>query len=491
MFSPQSRNASVRRSSMFLFRKQISLDDDDAPRQPATISAREMPSLPKMEQPTPRNVSTPQTASRNQSRNMWAQLLTKQKGQPAFGSRVKTGKIMLDAKARVVEKYPALAIQDGDKSDRAFQIVAHGANSVRAEVIDLNSMLLIMQDNITMLTHAAVERFFEWMPPFMLYIEWYMMLEEEFLIKIVESKSESLKGKLKMAGRMLLRGKIQRHLHDLMQLQEIFTPYLPAGQKLPEVIEMCELMTEHVIEFWSLLTAELPVLIRKHFSKAEVEKLRIKVVKHVVNHVGYKDFIAVYTRWMRPADLLEWKTNVLLPCDYKFFSYTTWDRQMEQSHYYIAAQFGDVLESENEETARLNEQSRLDFERARGARLKMEQSRDSTEYETDDGHDEDASEAEYSAEDNSEDVDNESAQGRADEQTTTIESKAREPSERKRDVPQACVPQKVLDNRAPSGNSQKNTGRHPSAEKLESGNSVAHDDEDGQFSAKMSCNSDD
>lgn len=475
---------------MFLFRKKPSLDAD-MPRQPGAINAREMSSLRDVAQPTSGNVSAPLPILKNRSRNMWAQFLTKQKDQPAFGSRVKTGKTMLEAKARVIEKYPALAIQDADKSDRAFQIVAHGANSIRAEVIDLNGMLLVMQDNVTMLTHAAVERFFEWMSPFMFYIEWYMMLEEEFLIKAVESKSESLKGKLKIAGRMLLRGKIQRHLHDLMQLQEIFTPYLPAGQKLPEVVEMCELMTKQIIEFWSLLTTELPALIRKKFSKAEVDKLRIKLVKHVVDHVGYKDFIAVYTRWMRPADLLEWKTNVLLPCDYKFFSYTTWDRQMEQSHYYIAAQFGDVLECENEETARLNEQSRRDFERARGARLKMEQSRESTEYETDDDHDEDGSEGESSTEDNSEYMNKEMARCEIDGQIAVADSTAKDSGGGKFTVPPARVSQKVSNSQVSSSSGHKDTGCQASAERLESKDSAVDEDEDNLFSNKMSCNSDD
>lgn len=426
---------------------------------------------------------------RKQSRRVWAQLLTKQKDQPAFGSRVKTGKTMLDAKARVIEKYPSLAIQDDGRSDRAFQIVAHGANSIRAEVIDLNSMLLVMQDNVTMLTHAAVERFFEWMPPFMLYIEWYMMLEEEFLIKLVESKSEPLKGKLRMSGRMLMRGKIQRHLHDLMQLQDIFTPYLPAGQKLPEVIETCELMTEHIAEFWSLITEVVPVVIRKYYSKSEIEKLRIKLVKHVVDHVGYKDFIAVYTRWMRPAELLEWKTNVLLPCDYKFFSYVTWDRQMEQSHYCIAAQFGEALERENEETALVNEQSRRDFELARGARLKMEKSRDSVNCETDD--EEDQSEGESSTEDGTENICEAVIRNETDSRIGATSRLAGNSSEEKQELVHTNVSQIVSNNLATRHSDHKDTSWHAPVERLESEESIVNEDDESIFNSKMSCNSDD
>lgn len=455
---------------MFLFQKRQSSDIDEL-RQPATINTRELESL----SPAAYNVSVekpPFKTSRKRTRNMWAEFLTKQRDQPAYGSRVKTGKTMLQAKAKVLETYPTLAIQDDGNLDRAFQVVAHGANSVRAEMIDLNAMLVVMQDNVTALTHTAIERFFDWMPPFMLYLEWYMLLEEELLIKAVETKADPLRGKLKTSGRMLSRGTIQRHLHDLMQLQDIFTPYLPAGQKLPEVVEMCDLLTTHIAEYWSLLTAELPDLIRKHFSKSEVDKLRLKIIKHVVDHVGYKDFIAIFTRWMRPSELLEWKTNVLLPCDYKFFSYSTWERQMDQSHYCVAAQFGQFFENENAETARMNEQSRLDFERAQDARLKMERSRDEIDFDIDDydDYDEDESINRVSSEKGSVLIQNEADHNAR--KTSNNQGVFQEGSHHS--AKESNYSDEVI-----SG----------SAERIESNNSDG-EDYDGRYEAKMSCNSD-
>lgn len=313
-------------------------------------------------------------------------LFGKRKELPPFGSRSKTDAATLAAKAKVLQKYRGLAIESSERGNRAKQITIHGANSIRAEIIDLNSMVVVMEDNITVLTHTAVERFFQWFEPFVSYLERYMLVEEDFLIKIIESKCDMLKGGLKPSARMVMRGKMQRHLHDLVALQDIFTPYLPAGQKLPQVIEACDLLTKQVVEFWSLMTTELPPLIKQHFTKSEMDKLRTKLVKHVVNHIGYKDFIAMFTRWMGPADLLEWKTHVLLPCDYKFFSYANWDREMQDTHYYIPSRFREFLLRENEESTQMNEESKADFERARETRMKMaEEDGSSADFEDGEG----------------------------------------------------------------------------------------------------------
>lgn len=295
------------------------------------------------------------------------------KGGLPYGSRAITGSSTLQAKAKVLKDFEGLEIERPQLGDRAAQIVMCGANSIRAEVIDLNSMVVTMSENITMLTHTAVERFFSWFPPFLTYIDRYLIIEEDFIIRPIEEKIDGLKGQLKPSARMFLRGRIQRCMNDLADLQGIFTPSLPAGQKLPDVKNACAEFTKCIVEYWSLVTMLLPPLIREHFSKNEADKLRTRLVKHVVNHVGYKDFLAIYTRWMGNRELLEWKKNVLLPTDYKFFSYSSWDRDMEQAHYFIAAQFGEILLNENAEDIRLREESKADFERARATRLQMEE----------------------------------------------------------------------------------------------------------------------
>lgn len=78
--------------------------------------------------------------------------------------------------------FPDLETQEGNNCDRTFQLVDNGSSSVRAEMIDMNSMVVVMQDNVPMLTRTIVERFCDWIPPFMAYPELYMSLEENFFI---------------------------------------------------------------------------------------------------------------------------------------------------------------------------------------------------------------------------------------------------------------------------------------------------------------------
>lgn len=296
--------------------------------------------------------------------------LTRAKGEPQYGSRSKTGEKTMEAKRRVLEKYPGLKIEYGN--DKAEEIVLQGLNSVRAETVDFYGMVVVMQDNVKMLTRAAVGRFLDWIPLFALYLDRYLLVEEDFLFKWVERKTEALKGELRPSMRMVVHGKIQKAIRDVQEAQDMFVPQLPPGERLPRLVEIADNFARYIEEHCLLVSRKLPPLIREHYCKGEIEKARAKIIKHVVAHIGYQDFVVLYTRWMRGGDLLEWKTSVLFPCDFKFFSYATWEKDMDCAHYQIAAQFAEVLEEENKEADELNKQSKADFERAVATRQNME-----------------------------------------------------------------------------------------------------------------------
>lgn len=296
--------------------------------------------------------------------------ITRVKEEPQYGSRSKTGEKTLKAKERVLEKYPGLNIEPG--RDRAEELVLQGLNSIRAETIDFYGMVMVMQDNAKMLTHAAVGRFLDWIPLFGLYLDRYLLVEEDFLFKWVERKVEALKGELRPSARMVMHGKIQKAIRDVQEAQDMFMPQLPPGERLHKLVEIADIFTSLVEEHCVLVSRKLPPLIREHYCKSEIEKARTKIIKHVVAHIGYQDFVVLYTRWMRAGDLLEWKTSVLFPCDFKFFSYATWEKDMDFAHYQIAAQFAELLEEENREAVELNKQSKADFERAVATRQNME-----------------------------------------------------------------------------------------------------------------------
>lgn len=221
------------------------------------------------------------------------------------------------------------------------------------------------------LSHRAVERFFQWIPLFVVYLERFMLVDEHVILRWVEGTGGVLRGALRQSARMKMRGSIQHQLASVQRLRSTFTPQLPAGERLESLRKQCEMFTEEMESFCNLMQNELITIVRERFAEAELQKAKLRVVKHVVQFVGYQDFLAIYTRWMRAADLLEWKMTVLFPCDFKFFSYGTWDKDMDVAHYQIAAQFGEFIESEiraDEEGAR---QMKADFERARASRQMM------------------------------------------------------------------------------------------------------------------------
>eukprot|EP00177_Eucheuma_denticulatum_P005464 GFKZ01009928.1.p1 GENE.GFKZ01009928.1~~GFKZ01009928.1.p1 ORF type:complete len:392 (+),score=77.89 GFKZ01009928.1:396-1571(+) len=314
--------------------------------------------------------NTKLTRGMSRKRSLCEKLARHSKMEPVFGSRCKTGPKTLAAKKRVLQKFGGLRIKAG--MDKAEEFVLQGINSIRAETIDFYAMVVVMQDNVRMLTHTAVQRFFEWIPLFAIYLERYMLVEEDFIFKWAERKVESLRGSLKPSGRMVMQGKIQKGIRDVQETHDLFVPHLPPGERLPKLVAAADSFTALVEEYCTMVSEKLPGVVREQFDKGEIEKARMKLMKHVVGHIGYQDFVALYTRWMGAGELLEWKTSVLFPSDFRFFSYGTWDKDMEFAHYKIAAQFAEVLEDENLEAMELNKQSKADFDRALGMRQKME-----------------------------------------------------------------------------------------------------------------------
>lgn len=293
--------------------------------------------------------------------------LTGSKPEPLFGSRVATGKYCVNAKEAILAKYPRLAIQAC--TDSVTKLITHGLNSLRAETLDMHSMVYIMHENRQKLSHRAVESFFEWLPLFVVYLERFMLVDEHVIVRWVESSGGVLRGELRQSARMKRRGSMQHQLSTLQKLSSSFTSQLPAGERLQSVRQQCDVFTEEIESFCKVMEDNLIPIVKEHISDSDVRKARTRIVKHVIQFVGYQDFLAIYTRWMRAADLLEWKATVLLPCDFKFFSYGTWDKDMDIAHYQIAATFGECIQEENWADEVAAKEMKKDFEKARMSRL--------------------------------------------------------------------------------------------------------------------------
>lgn len=298
--------------------------------------------------------------------------LTRNKETPLYGSRAKTGQQALAAKQEVLVEYPGLQLDVvGAEEDAALcaaqTVLFQGLNSLKAEMIDLNCMAVLMKQHMKNLTHAIVDKFFDWIPIFSIYLERYMVIEEDMLMKWLEAKAGGLKGELRPSARMVARGKIQRGMADVQAVREEFRPYVPAGQTLSQVLVAVDGLTKDFISYTSTLVEQLPRAMADAFSAKQILGNRVKIMKHVVAHVGYQDFVALYTRWMGGGELLEWKTTVLFPCDFKFFSYAVWEKDMDNAHYAIAGSFGELFDAGEGDDER-----KEDFERARETRRRME-----------------------------------------------------------------------------------------------------------------------
>lgn len=310
--------------------------------------------------------------------------LAKPKSQLA---RTKTGRETIGFKDQAILKYPFLAMQQFN-GDHGRDFVVCGSNSMMAEVCDMVSMALIMNANSIQLTHACVERFFEWLPFFSLYVERYFFVEEDILLQWVIGTDGALKGKMRASVRMCVRGKLQKMLSDMADLQDKFPRSLPAGERIGLILKAVEDFAEEAIEYFEALSNEIPPIINKHFKKNDVDKMKSKWVKHVVDHVGTEDFLVLYTRWMPQKDIREWKAKVLFRADFKFMAYNTWEKDMDYAHFQLVSTFAEMLSAETKEDAELKAAKQEEFMRYKAASRKRQkivngEEVDADEYDSD------------------------------------------------------------------------------------------------------------
>lgn len=287
----------------------------------------------------------------------------------------------LRAKEAALRHNPGLTLDSASEESPSKRLVACGVNSLRAEVLDMNAMLRAMIESKRVLTHAAVERFFAWLPIFSVYVERYMYVEEDIIVSWIEDKAGKLKGPLRASKRMELRGKIQKAISDVDAVQASFVHSLPAGERLERLVRACEAVTELVVDYTTKILCYFPPAIDQHYSKQDIEKIRCRLVKYVVAHVGAKDFLALYTRWMTPKQLTQWKTRVLVPADFKFLSYGKWEKDMRDGHYVIPANFAEVLAAETEEDEDHATEWRENFKRAQSSNSTPHEDGEMSDYE--------------------------------------------------------------------------------------------------------------
>jgi hypothetical protein len=313
-------------------------------------------------------------------------------------ARTKIGPLTRLGQERALARYPYLAIEMQSIDNHGGNLLLVGVNSIRSELLDLVTMMMIMDESAVNLTHSAVDRFFEWLPMFCTYLERYFFVEEDVVLGAIIALVGPLKGKMKMSSRMVMIGTIQKEAKDMVNMQDLFIDSLPAGQRIGKLSTVVHKFTATVIEYLKLSFEEVSLLFSKHFSKAQVDKVRLKIVKYVTGHVGTEEFLVLYTRWMPSKELLEWKTKTLLRKDLSFFSYTLWERNMEDNHFRLVGKFAEKLKAENDASKDSpNANKEAEFMRHKQAareRQKLAEPTDEADDEADQGDGEDTEEAE-------------------------------------------------------------------------------------------------
>lgn len=271
----------------------------------------------------------------------------------------------LKAKQKTIQAYPSLAIEQYSLKDYARNLILQNANSVKAEVVDMVTMNMIMQENSRQLTHAAVDRFFDWLSLFALYLERYFYVEEDVMIAWIIAKTGLLRGEMKASARTLRRGRIQKLLIDIVNTHAEFPPSLPAGERIGRLTARVEDFAKLIIDYFDVMLRELPDQVNRYYSRAQIQKMRRKWVNYVMSHVGSEDFLVLHTRWMKAKDLRDWKTKILLLSEFKYFAYKLWHSDMQSAHFQIVATFTETLQAEVKGDTVTNDEQVAEFVKLR------------------------------------------------------------------------------------------------------------------------------
>lgn len=292
--------------------------------------------------------------------------------------------LSLEYKQRALAAWPGLALLPIEAGAHAHNFLVCGMNAIRAEVLDMLAMVSAMEAHKKVLTHAAVERFFAWTPAFAVFVERYLFVEEDVILSQVEERLGRVHGRMRAGARMRMRGGLQKAIRDLDEASETFVPSLPAGERFANLARLAAAVGRATESYTRTFVDILVPLVRGAYSKADIEKMRTRLIKYVVSHVGADDLLVLYTRWMTPRQVARWRAHALFPAEFKFRSYHKWEKNVMLGHFVIPARFADVLKAESaeeeEDTDQAAELWREQMRRAQVDRVHVDRAHDQAGY---------------------------------------------------------------------------------------------------------------
>lgn len=266
-----------------------------------------------------------------------------------LSNRVPYAPLSLSHKQRALSAWPGLALLPVESGAHAHNLLVCGMNAIRAEVLDMLAMVSAMEEHKKVLTHAAVERFFAWTPAFATFVERYFFVEEDIVLTLIEERLGKVHGRMKTSSRMKMRGCLQKAIRDLHETSVTFVPSLPAGERFAGLARCAAAVAQTAQTYTRTFVDVLVPLVRGAYSKSDVEKMRTRLIKYIVSHVGADDLLVLYTRWMTPRQVARWRAQALFPAEFKFRSYHKWEKNVMLGHFVIPARFADVLKAETTE----------------------------------------------------------------------------------------------------------------------------------------------
>ncbi len=294
-------------------------------------------------------------------------------------SRVPYGERAQKFKLQVLESIPGLALLPALSSNNGpgYELLRGGVNSLRAEVLDLNMIVAAMRTHRLELTHDVIASFFIWFSQLASYIDKYMFLEEDVIFEWLSEIGLRLRGAMRPALRIQLRGRLQKAFYDVSDSEDRFRPNIPAGETFSILANHVDEVTKLSVEYTHKLIRELAPLIDEYCRRSEIERVRCRIIRYIMNLEDAENTMVIYTRWMAPRELIRWKCKYLVRVERVYTSYKEWEENMYNEHFEIAAKFADALNEENN-----GHQMRIEAEewmetywRAQIGMVKYEQSR--------------------------------------------------------------------------------------------------------------------
>lgn len=266
-------------------------------------------------------------------------------------SRVPYGERAQKFKLEILERIPGLALLPprSENNGSGYNMLRGGINSLRAEVLDMNMIVAAMKTHRLELTHDVIASFFTWFSRLASYIDRYMFLEEDVIFNWLNEIGLRLRGDMRPALRMQLRGRLQKAFHDVLDCEDRFRPNIPAGETFGFLADHVDEVTKLCVTYTEKLMGELAPLIDTNCRRGEIDRIRCRIIRYIMNLEDAEDAIVMYTRWMAPRDLMLWKCKYLVRVERIYTSFKSWEEVMYKEHFEIAAKFADALYEENSE----------------------------------------------------------------------------------------------------------------------------------------------